>query len=159
MIRSRLKHEKALKLRVDPSPGKPFSPEEQERMLAVAKKSTEWARLACERRRRRRGDHGDCGPCLPADAVAVCAYPHGSETEERWKKWRGNGLSRGSESEKPAHALRAQALASSAGPVMDAKYQIENIASDSLSITNGAPAASLPAPPGFLRYPAQPTVP
>ena len=52
MIRSRLKHEKALKPRVDPSPGKPFSPEEQERMLAVPRKSIERARLACERRRR-----------------------------------------------------------------------------------------------------------
>jgi hypothetical protein len=36
LIRSRLRRERALKLKVDASPGKPFSVEEQERMLAVA---------------------------------------------------------------------------------------------------------------------------
>jgi len=49
LIRSRLKREKALKLKVDPSPGKLFSVEEQERMLPVALASTQAARLACER--------------------------------------------------------------------------------------------------------------
>jgi integrase len=76
MIRSRLKHEKALKLRVDPSPGKPFSPEEQERMLAVARQSTEWARRACERRRRgekpRKGDRQGGSPSIyPALVLAL----------------------------------------------------------------------------------------
>jgi integrase len=49
LIRARLKREKALKLKVPPSPGKAFSVEEQERMLAVALESTRAARLACER--------------------------------------------------------------------------------------------------------------
>ena len=76
VIRSRLKHEKALKLRVDPSPGKPFSPEEQERMLAVARKSTEWARLACERRQRgekpKKGDKQGGSPSIyPALVLAL----------------------------------------------------------------------------------------
>jgi hypothetical protein len=68
MIRSRLKHEKALKLRVYPSPGKPFSPEEQERMLAVALQSTQCARLASERRRRgekpKKGDRQGGSPSI-----------------------------------------------------------------------------------------------
>ena len=45
LIRSRLRREKALKLKVDPSPGKAFSVEQQERMLAVALESTQAARL------------------------------------------------------------------------------------------------------------------
>lgn len=52
MIRTRLKRKQALKLKVAPSPGKPFSIEEQERMLAVALASTQAARLACERQAR-----------------------------------------------------------------------------------------------------------
>jgi integrase len=52
IVRTRLKRKKALKLKVDPSPGKPFSVEEQERMLAVALASTQAARLACQRQAR-----------------------------------------------------------------------------------------------------------
>jgi len=52
LIRSRLRREKALKLKVDPSPGRPFSVEEQERMLAVAKQSTLAARAAGDRQQR-----------------------------------------------------------------------------------------------------------
>jgi integrase len=52
LIRSRLRREKALKLKVDASPGKPFSVEEQERMLAVALESTQRARAACNRQTR-----------------------------------------------------------------------------------------------------------
>src|SRR6185437_3164841 len=52
IVRTRLKRKKALKLKVDPSPGRPFSVEEQERMLAVALASTQAARLACERQAR-----------------------------------------------------------------------------------------------------------
>lgn len=52
LIRARLRREKGLKLKTPPSPGKPFSGEEQERMLAVALESTRSARLACERQAR-----------------------------------------------------------------------------------------------------------
>ena len=52
LIRSRLKRAKALKLKVGPSPGKPFSVEEQDRLLDRARQSTEAARLACERQAR-----------------------------------------------------------------------------------------------------------
>jgi integrase len=52
LIRSRLRREKALKLKVDASPGKAFSVEEQERMLAVALESTQRARAACDRQTR-----------------------------------------------------------------------------------------------------------
>jgi len=52
IVRARLKRKKALKLKVNPSPGKPFSIEEQQRMLAVARQSTEAARRACERQAR-----------------------------------------------------------------------------------------------------------
>ena len=55
LLRVRLRREKALKLKVQPSPGKPYSVEEQERMLAVARQSTESARRACERQARGEG--------------------------------------------------------------------------------------------------------
>jgi integrase len=52
LIRSRMRREKSLKLKVAPSPGKAFSLEEQERMLAVALDSTRAARAACDRQAR-----------------------------------------------------------------------------------------------------------
>ena len=52
LVRARLRREKCLKLKTPPSPGKAFTGEEQERMLAVALASTQAARLACERQAR-----------------------------------------------------------------------------------------------------------
>jgi len=76
LIRSRLKREKALKLKVDPSPGKLFSVEEQERMLPVALASTQAARLACERQTRverpAKGDKQGGSPSIyPALVLAL----------------------------------------------------------------------------------------
>ncbi len=90
LIRSRLKREKALKLKVDPSPGKPFSVEEQERMLAVALASTQAARIACDRQARggkpAKGDKQGGSPSIyPALMLALnCGM---RDTEIRGLTW------------------------------------------------------------------------
>ena len=76
LIRSRLRREKALKLKVDASPGKAFSVEEQERMLAVALESTQRARAACNRQTRgekqAKGEKQGGSPSIyPALALAL----------------------------------------------------------------------------------------
>ena len=76
LIRSRLRREKALKLRVDASPGKAFSVEEQERMLAMALESTQRARAACNRQTRgekqAKGEKQGGSPSIyPALALAL----------------------------------------------------------------------------------------
>lgn len=76
LIRAKLKREKSLKLKVPPSPGKAFSIEEQERMLAVALASTQAARLACERHARgekpAKGDKQGGSPSIyPALVLAL----------------------------------------------------------------------------------------
>jgi integrase len=57
LIRATLRRDKALKLQLPPSPGKPFDNGEQARMLAAARASTLAAREACLRRVR-----GEKGP-------------------------------------------------------------------------------------------------
>ncbi len=86
LIRSRLRREKALKLKVDPSPGRPFSVEEQERMLAVAQQSTLAARVACDRQLRgEKAPKGErqCGsPSIyPALVVALNCGMRDAETK------------------------------------------------------------------------------
>lgn len=76
LIRARLRREKCLKLKTAPSPGKAFSVEEQERMLAVALDSTRAARLACERQARgekpAKGDKQGGSPSIyPALVLAL----------------------------------------------------------------------------------------
>ncbi len=76
LIRARLRREKALKLKTDPSPGKAFSAEEQERMLEAALESTVAARLACERQTRgekpKKGDKQGGSPSIyPALVLAL----------------------------------------------------------------------------------------
>jgi integrase len=76
MIRERLRREKCLKLKIPPSPGKAFSVEEQERMLAVALASTQTPRLACGRQARRekpaKGDLQGGSPSIyPALVLAL----------------------------------------------------------------------------------------
>ncbi|MCL5742620.1 MAG: site-specific integrase [Acidobacteria bacterium] len=76
LIRARLRREKSLKLKTPPSPGKAFSVEEQERMLAVALESTRAARLACERQARgekpAKGDKQGGSPSIyPALVLAL----------------------------------------------------------------------------------------
>ncbi|MGO9012866.1 MAG: tyrosine-type recombinase/integrase [Bryobacteraceae bacterium] len=76
LVRARLKREKCLKLKTDPSPGKAFSVEEQERMLAVALASTQAARLACDRQARgekaAKGDKQGGSPSIyPALVLAL----------------------------------------------------------------------------------------
>ena len=70
LIRSRLRREKALKLKVDPSPGRPFAVEEQERMLAVARQSTVAARIACDRQLR-----GEKAPAGERQCGSPSIYP------------------------------------------------------------------------------------
>ena len=76
LMRTRMRREKSLKLKVAPSPGKAFSMEEQERMLAVALQSTQWARAACERQARgqkpAKGDKQGGSPSIyPALVLAL----------------------------------------------------------------------------------------
>ncbi len=76
LIRTKMRREKSLKLKVDPSPGKAFGAEEQERMLAVALESTQAARLACERQARgekpAKGDKQGGSPSIyPALVIAL----------------------------------------------------------------------------------------
>ena len=75
-IRGVLKRTKSLKLKLPPSPGKPFEGDEQTRMLAVARASTLAARDACLRRARGertpRGAKQGGSPCIyPALVVAL----------------------------------------------------------------------------------------
>ena len=75
-IRGVLKRTKSLKLKLPPSPGKPFEGDEQTRMLAVARSSTLAAREACLRRARGertpRGAKQGGSPCIyPALVVAL----------------------------------------------------------------------------------------
>jgi integrase len=75
-IRGELKRTKSLKLKLPPSPGKPFEGDEQVRMLAVARASTLAARDACLRRARGertpRGAKQGGSPCIyPALVVAL----------------------------------------------------------------------------------------
>ncbi len=76
LVRAKLKREKSLKLKTPPSPGKAFSVEEQERMLAMALASTQSARLACERQARgekpAKGDKQGGSPSIyPALVLAL----------------------------------------------------------------------------------------
>lgn len=92
LIRSRLKREKALKLKVNPSPGKPFSVEEQERMLAAARQCTDAARAACERQARgekpAKGDKQGGSPSIyPALVLALNCGMRDSEIKSlRWNQ-------------------------------------------------------------------------
>lgn len=70
LIRSRLRREKALKLKTDPSPGKPFSVEEQQKMLDVALQSTLAARVACDRQKR-----GETSPKGERQCGSPSIYP------------------------------------------------------------------------------------
>ena len=76
LIRNRMRREKALKLKVPPSPGKAFSVDEQERMLAVALESTQRARAACQRQshgeKQARGEKQGGSPSIyPALVLAL----------------------------------------------------------------------------------------
>ena len=75
-IRSALKRTKCLRLQVPPSPGRPFEPDEQTHMLAVARSSTLAAREACLRQARGvrtpRGAKQGGSPCIfPALVLAL----------------------------------------------------------------------------------------
>ena len=75
-IRGVLKRTKSLKLKLPPSPGKPFEGDEQARMLAVARTSTLAARESCLRRaqgeRAPRGAKQGGSPCIyPALVIAL----------------------------------------------------------------------------------------
>jgi integrase len=70
LIRATLRRDKALKLPLPPSPGKPFDNGEQARMLAVARASTLAAREACLRRVR-----GERGPRGVKQGGSPCIYP------------------------------------------------------------------------------------
>ena len=70
LIRATLHRDKALKLPLPPSPGKPFDNGEQARMLAVARASTLAAREACLRRVR-----GEKGPRGVKQGGSPCIFP------------------------------------------------------------------------------------
>jgi integrase len=70
LIRATLRRDKALKLPLPPSPGKPFDNGEQARMLAAARASTLAARGACLRRVR-----GEKAPRGAKQGGSPCIYP------------------------------------------------------------------------------------
>jgi integrase len=90
LIRSRLRREKALKLKVEESPGKAFTVEEQGRMLAVALESTQAMRQACERQARgekpAKGDKLGGSPSIyPALVLALnCGMRDGEIKKLTW---------------------------------------------------------------------------
>ncbi|MCE5309385.1 MAG: site-specific integrase [Acidobacteriales bacterium] len=92
LIRARLRREKCLKLKTPPSPGKAFSVEEQERMLAVALASTKAARIACERQARgekpAKGDKQGGSPSIyPALVLALnCGMRDGEIKNLTWSQ-------------------------------------------------------------------------
>jgi integrase len=69
-IRGVLKRTKSLKLKLPPSPGRPFEADEQTRMLAVARASTLAAREACLRQAR-----GERAPRGAKQGGSPCIYP------------------------------------------------------------------------------------
>jgi integrase len=92
LIRATLRRDKALKLALPASPGRPYSAEEQERMLVAAFESTRAARLACERQVRgekpAKGDKQGGSPSIyPALVVALnCGMRDAEIRQLRWSQ-------------------------------------------------------------------------